>query len=69
MTWVVLQILEEDYGCEGVPDGEEPMCHVLLRDEDGSEVWKRLPDRFLTENRITEGSRYCVDSWGMPSPA
>ena len=32
MRYTVLKIFEEDYGCEGVPDDAEPMCSVLVRD-------------------------------------
>ncbi len=53
----ILQIIEEDYGCEGVPDGQEPMCHVLLQNEDGPECWKILPDSLLTEKKLQEGDR------------
>lgn len=53
----VLQIIEEDYGCEGIPDGKEPMCHVLLQEEDGLECWKMLPDSLLTEKNIQEEDR------------
>lgn len=51
----VLQIFDEDYGCEGVPDGQEPMCSVLVQDTDGSQKWIKLSDSYLTENGIHEG--------------
>lgn len=56
MIFTVLQIWEEDYGCEGIPEEEELMCRVLLMDENKREIWKRLPDRFLTAQNITVGS-------------
>ena len=31
----IITIYEEDHGCEGIPEGEEPMDQVLLRTEDG----------------------------------
>jgi len=51
----ILKILEEDYGCEGVPDGQEPMCRVLLQDENGHEFWKQIPDSYLTTHHLDEG--------------
>lgn len=56
MKYTILRIMEEDYGCEGIPEGEELMCSVLLRDENGRESWKKLPDRYLTENSLDIGS-------------
>lgn len=53
----VLQIFDEDYGCEGVPEGEEPLCRVLLQDADGNEAWLKIPDIYLTRNNIQENSR------------
>ncbi|MBE6876089.1 MAG: hypothetical protein E7496_05075 [Ruminococcus sp.] len=56
MKYLILKILEEDYGCEGIPEGEEPLCNVLLQDESGGQVWKKFPDRWLTEQHLDEGS-------------
>ncbi|GEM_PF-39340 len=54
-TVTVLRILDEDYGCEGVPDGEEPMCRVLVRDKNSTEFWIKIPDSYLTKNAVREG--------------
>ena len=59
MRYTVLKIFEEDYGCVGVPDDAEPMCSVLVRDADSNEKWLKLPDSYLTENNILEGS--CIE--------
>lgn len=55
--YTVLKIFDDDYGCEGVPDDEEPMCSVLVTDGNGSEKWLKYPDSFLTENDIKIGSK------------
>ena len=55
MKYTVLKIFEEDYGCEGVPENEEPMCSVLVRDENGSEKWLKIADKHLNDNNIKEG--------------
>lgn len=58
MKYTILKILEEDYGCEGIPEGEEPMCSVLVRDENGCEKWMKLSDSFLTANSLDTGSTF-----------
>jgi len=55
MRYTILDIIEWDYGCEGVPDGEEPMCSVFVRGEDGSEKTLKLSDSYLTENHLNVG--------------
>ena len=40
----IVQIYEEDHGCEGIQPGEIPMDEVLLRDDAGAERWVKLPD-------------------------
>ncbi len=56
MIYKVKDIYDEDYGCEGVPENSEPMCMVLLCDEDGKEKWVKLADSYLRENNIDVGS-------------
>ncbi len=56
MTYKIKEITEEDYGCEGVPEGGELMCSVLVDGADG-EKWLRIADRLLRENALDVGSR------------
>ena len=51
MQYKILNIYEEDYGCEGVPEGQEPMCRVQIQDEKGTEQWISIADRVLREGR------------------
>ena len=44
MKYEIIEIFEEDYGCEGIPEGEELMCTVLIRAENGFEKHIRLTD-------------------------
>ncbi len=54
--YIVKDIIEPDFGCEGLPDGQEPCCEVLLEDDRGvSSV--RMPDRELYEKDINAGDR------------
>lgn len=50
----ILKIYDDDYGCEGVPEGQEPMCSVLIQDSQGNESWIKLSDEYLTENSLNE---------------
>ena len=45
MKYEVLEIYEEDHGCEGLSPDEELMDMVRVRCEDGKERWLRIPDR------------------------
>lgn len=51
----VERIDEPDYGCEGLPDGEEMICEVMFR-ADGGEKVIRVPDRVLTDRKIGRDS-------------
>ena len=55
MKYEILNIYEEDYGCEGIPENEELMCIVALRGENGTEKHIRLSDSFITENSLKKG--------------
>jgi hypothetical protein len=55
LKYTIIEIIEWDYGCEGIPDGEEPMCSVVVRDENNSEKTIKLSDRYLTENHLNVG--------------
>ena len=55
MQYKILNSYEEDYGCEGVPEGQEPMCRVQIQDEKGTEQWISIADRVLREQNLQEG--------------
>ncbi len=57
MLYNVKDILEPDFGCEGLPEGEELCCEVLLEDENGSVTSVKIPDAELYEKDIVPGSR------------
>lgn len=54
-VYQIIDIYEEDHGCEGIPDDEEPMDQVLLRSEDDTEHWVRIPDALLLQKDWKEG--------------
>ena len=55
-TYTVLRIDEPDFGCEGRPDGVEPVDRVLLKKgSNGEEVFVNERDALLYEMDINEG--------------
>jgi len=61
MQYTILKIMEEDYGCEGIPEDEELMCSVLVRDENGCEKWLKLANSYLTSHNLNIGSVFTSD--------
>ena len=55
MKYEIIDIYEEDHGCEGIPEGGELMCIVALRNENGIEKHVRLSDSFITDNSLKKG--------------
>jgi len=55
MRYKIIEIYEEDYGCEGIPENHEPMCNVLVSDELGNKKWIKLSDDFLIKHKLNEG--------------
>lgn len=56
MMYQVIEIIEPDFGCEGIPDGEEPMCDVVLESEDKERLHIQIPDAELYRKNICEGT-------------
>ena len=61
MKYTIIDIIEWDYGCEGVPDDEEPMCNVIVKDENGEQRTLRLSDTFLNTNKLNVGDTFLYD--------
>lgn len=55
LPYTIIKIEDEDYGCEGIPDGEEPQCNVLVKNEFDDEKWVKLTNSYLTENALNVG--------------
>ena len=47
VSLIVKNIIEEDFGCEGRPDGQKPKCKVILRDFNGNEMDVFIDDEEL----------------------
>lgn len=52
----VIRIDEMDYGCEGIPEGEELMVMVWLKAEDGTKQTIRYQDALLYASQIDIGT-------------
>lgn len=61
MKYKVIDISEEDYGCEGIPEDSELMCSVLIESSDGTQKWLKIADWYLRENDIDIGSVITAD--------
>ncbi len=59
--YVVKDIIEPDFGCEGLPDGEELCCEVVIEEEDtGKRMILRVPYEELEQNGIDVGVRVTI---------
>ena len=58
----VVRIEEDDYGCEELPEGQEPQVRVILEDEKGDQTAVKASDRLLRERGIDEGDLVTVDA-------
>ena len=61
MTYRVLRIDEQLYGCEELPEGQPVCCDVLLEDETGERRVIAYPDAALTRLGIDEGDTVRLD--------
>ncbi len=59
----VIDIIEPDFGCEGLPDGQELCCEVLLEAIDsGERLTVKVPDAELYRNNIIVGCVVTYDN-------
>ena len=55
VSLIVKDIIEEDFGCEGRPEGQRPKCKVILRDLNGGETCVFVDDEELYATNINVG--------------
>lgn len=66
MGHLVMKIDEPDFGCEGRPDGVEPMAKVTVMNlKNGEETEMEIPDAELYRKNIIEGSEVAVSPDGI----
>ncbi len=64
VTYTIIDIAEPDFGCEGVPDGQEPLCTVLLQGEHGEKRSVQIADALLYARNLDVGSTLQLDEQG-----
>lgn len=55
MLYKVVDIIEPDFGCEGIPDGEVLTDDVVLLSQDGERITLKLEDEMLYKDGIDVG--------------
>lgn len=66
MLYTILEIYEPDFGCEGVPDGQEPLCTVVLQSETSTQRTVKIADAFLYAHGLDVGSKVRLNQQGQP---
>lgn len=61
---IVKDIIEDDFGCEGIPDDEEPTVTVVLTDKNGKEQQLRIADKLCYDNEIKVGDKVLIEKDG-----
>lgn len=56
MKYKVTDLIESDYGCEGLAPGEELMVTLILTDENGKIVQVRVEDKLALEKNWDVGA-------------
>ncbi len=56
MKYTITEIIEPDFGCEGLPEGGERMDTVLLLSEDGTRHTAAVSDELLYRLGLDVGS-------------
>ena len=64
----VTDIIEEDFGCEGRPPGQEPRVTVAAVNSAGEERRFTIDDRLAYELGLDVGTRMAADGDGLPVP-
>lgn len=57
MYYKVLDIIEPDFGCEGLPQGQVPVDEVILLDENNCKITVEQGDSYLYEMDINVGDK------------
>lgn len=61
VSLIVMDIIEDDFGCEGRPDGYVPKCKVVLKDFSGNVMEESVPDDELYSQNINVGDQVHFD--------
>ena len=61
MEYIVKDIEEPDFGCEGLPDGQVITDKVTLAGENGDIIKMEIPDAYLYEKNIDVGDKVMIN--------
>lgn len=61
MIYKVLDIIEPDFGCEGLPDGQVAMDEVVLLDQDNNKITIKQGDMYLYKMDINTGDSVVIE--------
>ena len=60
--WKIVHIYEADYGCEERQPGEELRCLLELENKDGDTRNIEVPDKWVSDNGLSEGSEIDISN-------
>lgn len=61
---IVKDIIEEEFGCEGRPEGKAAMVTIVVEDKEGKEQHIRMADKLAYERKIEVGDRAFLEEDG-----
>ena len=61
MIYKVLDIIEPDFGCEGLPDGQVAMDQVVLVDQNDNKITIKQGDMYLYKMDINTGDSVIIE--------
>ena len=64
-VYKIIRIDEEDFGCEGRPEGQEPMVRVVLEAETGETTIVMMEDSLMYARKLDVGGSAVVGADGL----
>lgn len=64
-VYKIIRIDEEDFGCEGRPEGQEPMVRVVLEAETGETTIVMMEDSLMYARKLDVGESAVVGADGL----
>lgn len=56
----IIEINEQDHGCEGIPEGQPVRDDVVIRTEGGKEFIMAIEDELLISLDLNEGDEFTI---------
>lgn len=64
-VYKIIRIDEEDFGCEGRPEGQEPMVRVVLESDAGETAIVMMEDALMYARKLDVGGQAVVGADGL----